>query len=85
MLQWLLKKNVRLTALGTFRSFTGFPILPPHGQAPDREAMGKKACGCKLLCGRCDDVTMAPLTSVIPALSRNDGPSFYRITPRGNT
>jgi len=31
------EKDIRLTALGTFRFFTEFPILPPQGRAPDEK------------------------------------------------
>jgi len=31
------EKGIRLTALGTFRFLTEFPILPPQGRAPDEK------------------------------------------------
>jgi hypothetical protein len=38
--------NVGLTALGTFRLCTGFPILPPYRRAPDGASIsGKRGCG----------------------------------------
>ncbi|MDQ1198376.1 hypothetical protein QE435_004086 [Rhizobium sp. SORGH_AS 787] len=42
--QWLMATGIRLTALGTLRSCTAFPILLPK-QAPDDVAYGQLPIG----------------------------------------
>jgi hypothetical protein len=39
--------GVSLTALGTFRTCTGFPILPPDRRAPDEASISGKRRGSK--------------------------------------
>lgn len=59
------KKGIRLTALGTFRSCTGFRFSRPKGQAPDEEAYEQQRLQIQVSCAAMRQCDRGHLTGVL--------------------